>query len=178
MKNIMLDLETMGNGPQSAIVAIGAVYFDEQEFGDTFYRKVSLDSSIKAGLKVDASTIIWWLKQSEDARGELTDEQTSYSLCDVLFELKQFFKQKTNIKVWGNGAGFDNVILRSAYEVTNQKVPWEFWNDRCFRTIRNIFRIPGYVRPEKYLAHHALHDAMAQAEELMCISRVHNNFLI
>lgn len=28
MKHVMLDLETMGNGPRAAIVSIGAVFFD------------------------------------------------------------------------------------------------------------------------------------------------------
>ena len=53
MKQVMLDLETMGNGPTSAIIAIGAVAFDMEGITSHFYRQVSLQSSMDAGLKCD-----------------------------------------------------------------------------------------------------------------------------
>ena len=39
MKGVMLDLETMGNGSNAAITAIGAVEFDTETnlIGDKFY---------------------------------------------------------------------------------------------------------------------------------------------
>ena len=70
MLDVMLDLETMGNGPDSAIIAIGAVEFDlaEQKTGHGFYVHVDLESAVKAGGVVDASTVLWWMKQGDQAR--------------------------------------------------------------------------------------------------------------
>jgi exodeoxyribonuclease VIII len=44
-KNIMLDLETMGNNSNSAIVAIGAVEFDENGLGSDFYTVIDLNAA-------------------------------------------------------------------------------------------------------------------------------------
>ncbi len=65
--NIMLDLETMGNTPTSAIIAIGAVRFDKKIKGK-FYGVIDLESCLEDGLTVDASTIMWWMQQSDAAR--------------------------------------------------------------------------------------------------------------
>jgi len=69
MNNIMLDLETMGNGNNAAIIAIGAVKFD-QDITDRFYKTIDLDSSVDVGLEIDPSTVLWWMKQGDDARGQ------------------------------------------------------------------------------------------------------------
>ena len=66
---VMLDLETMGNNSNSAIIAIGAVAFSlDSGVYDKFYANVHLQTSLDAGLKVDGSTVEWWLTQSENAR--------------------------------------------------------------------------------------------------------------
>lgn len=60
MKNVMLDLETMGSGSKAAIVSIGAVLFDPMtgETGAEFYQVVSLNSSAHYG-ELDPGTVIW-----------------------------------------------------------------------------------------------------------------------
>ncbi|EIC2136778.1 3'-5' exoribonuclease, partial [Citrobacter freundii] len=75
--HLMVDMETMGNSPDAPIVSIGAVFFDPStgNTGAEFYRVVSLESSMSFGMKPDASTIQWWLKQSSEARSAiLVDE--------------------------------------------------------------------------------------------------------
>ncbi|MEM8381682.1 3'-5' exonuclease, partial [Morganella morganii] len=63
-KHLMIDLETMGNKPDSAIVAIAAVPFDMVS-GVTddalFYEIIDLRSSEKYGGSIDADTVLWWL---------------------------------------------------------------------------------------------------------------------
>ena len=89
MKNhLMLDLETMGNKSFSSFVSIGAVFFDMAtgETGAEFHIKVDLGSCLEAGLKVDASTIYWWLKQSDAARKGIYegDKKTLHYALGVL----------------------------------------------------------------------------------------------
>ena len=63
MNNLMLDLETMGNTSDSAIIAIGACYFDPKtgKIEGEFYKEISLESAVKYGGKVDPSTVVWWM---------------------------------------------------------------------------------------------------------------------
>ncbi|MDM3348653.1 exonuclease [Citrobacter sp. Cf116] len=76
--HLMVDMETMGNGPDAPIVSIGAVFFDPStgNTGAEFYQVVSLESSMSFGMKPDASTIQWWLKQSSEARSAILVDET------------------------------------------------------------------------------------------------------
>lgn len=170
--NIMLDLETMGNGPTAAIVAIGAVCFDLEagELGPTYYNRVSLEDAARHGGTIDASTVLWWLKQSDEARHELIrDDVVEISLyrATELFSRWVHEHAEEEVAVWGNGASFDNVILRSAYQSLGTQVPWKWWNDRCYRTIKA--ERPDTPCERIGAHHHALSDAITQARHLIAI---------
>ena len=49
MQDVMLDLETMGNGPQAAIIAIGAVEFDipTQQIGERLYGELRSGDGVR-----------------------------------------------------------------------------------------------------------------------------------
>lgn len=161
--HVMLDLETMGSGSQSAIIAIGAVKFNDDGVNDSFYEKVSLKSSVDAGLEMDPDTVIWWLKQSKEAQEEFTKE--NITLGEALLKFKLWIE--TDALIWGNGASFDNVILGNAYKAIGESQPWMFWNDMCYRTIKNLNR---HIKLEREGTHHnALDDAKSQARHLIQI---------
>lgn len=73
MKHLMIDLETMDNKPTAAITAIGAVLFNPEtgEMGETFYRRISLTSSVDYDCTMGADTVLWWLRQSIEAKTRL-----------------------------------------------------------------------------------------------------------
>ena len=176
MIEFMVDLETMGSGPTAAIVSIGCVPFDRESLAvsqDEFYTVVDLESSLKAGLTAESSTILWWMTQSEEARTELFSRRRA-QLYEALSALRYWMAglvpAKNDRKVWGNGAAFDNVILSSAYKAVGLETPWNFWNDRCFRTMKNEFaHVP---LPDRAGLHHkAVDDARYQAECLVEILR-------
>ena len=52
--------------------------------------------------------------------------------------LRSLSDVESDLRIWGNGAGFDNTLLRQAYEVNSREVPWAFRHDRCFRTLRGL----------------------------------------
>ncbi len=169
MKNIMVDLETLGNNSQSVILSIGAVEFDETGLGSTFYMAVDPESCVRAGLMMDVSTVMWWMKQSDEARAAF--DRSKENLAYALTSFSQFVTNCAgdDAEVWGNGATFDNVILDSAYRATGQTKPWKFWNDRCYRTLKNLYPQVPYVKPN--VAHNALEDAIAQARHASQILR-------
>lgn len=178
--HVMLDLETMGLGPTAAIVAIGAVQFGLTEegaewLGPSFYRVVKLTSSTEAGGTMDASTALWWLRQADEARAALLDLQAddlAHALSDFQFWMAGLSSSSAQPHpcVWGNGAAFDNVILRGAFERLGMAPPWSHWDDRCFRTMKREH--PQIGPPQRQGVHHnALDDAMHQARHLCAIWR-------
>ena len=156
--NVMLDLETLGNGSQSVIISIGAVEFDKHELYREFYAVIDPESCVKAGLKMDTSTVMWWMKQSDQARAAFNEK--GVSLSTALSDFMDWLDDKA--LVWGNGATFDNVILDNAYRATGLAKPWKYNADRCYRTLKALYpQVPLGARSGTY--HNALDDARHQA---------------
>jgi len=169
MNNVMLDLETLGNSSGCIILSIGAVHFDPKSNEIDpfyFYSTISPEDSQKHGLKFDASTVIWWMQQNDAARKALTS--ATAPPVNVLDQFAAWLPK--DAIVWGNGSDFDNVILAEAYKVTGKPLPWKFWNNRCFRTLKNLRRD---VKAETTgTAHNALDDAINQAKHCQAIFKV------
>lgn len=174
--NIMVDLETLGTDSKSGILTIGAVEFSAAGLGQTFYQAVDPVSVQKLGFVIDASTMVWWIQQNVEA--QVAAFTGSSSLPDALAAFSGYVETvrvglgtaKSDVKIWGNGASFDNVILRNAYQGIDMEPPWKFWNDRCFRTLKGEFPdVPGPGRTGT--AHNALDDACNQALHAVDILR-------
>ena len=134
MTKIMLDLETMGTRPNSAIIAIGAVRFDNEAILDRFHTVIDLESCLRAGLEVDGDTVNWWMKQSDAARAVF--QTPGVELPQALTDFATWLLTVRTTEVWGDGAGFDNVLLTNAYQKCNYLPPWPFYTDRCYRTVK------------------------------------------
>lgn len=166
MTDVMIDLEMMGISPNAAIVSIGAVEFDmtTNTLGRSFYRVVDLKTAVAEGGVIDADTVLWWLHQSNQARSDICDE--GIHIRDALNQFSKWLAVSgENVKVWGNGAAFDNVILAQAYRRAGLPVPWSFRNDRCYRTMKAMY--PNVPIEHIGTYHNALHDAVSQARHLM-----------
>ena len=160
MKNVMVDLETLSSRKDAGVVAIGAVEFDfdSGELGKEFSCRVVPDERFH----ISGDTFLWWLQQSEAARQALLQEPR-LSVCDACEQFRQWYPK--GAALWGNGATFDNVILRHAYEVSGVKPPWHYRDDRCFRTLAAM--LPKAPWPSEGVAHDALDDAKRQAKYLV-----------
>ncbi|EPY4612050.1 3'-5' exoribonuclease domain-containing protein [Klebsiella variicola] len=177
--NVMVDLETMGKKHNAPIVAIGAVVFDPAtgSIGESFYKVVCLESSVNWGAVIDPSTVIWWLKQSSEARSAIVNDD-AIPLQDALLQFREFVSDNVaggskKAQVWGNGASFDNSILRSSYDCIAEDYPWEYWNDRDVRTMVELGQAisfdPKTTIPFEGSRHNALADAIHQARYVSAI---------
>ncbi|EEG6607579.1 3'-5' exoribonuclease [Salmonella enterica] len=177
MNHLMIDLETMGKKTNAPIVSIGGVFFDPQssEIGPEFYTAVSLESAMEQGAVPDGDTILWWLRQSPEARAAICTD--AVSVTTALIEFNKFIICHADnlkyLKVWGNGAIFDNVILRSAFERALLPCLWHFSNDHDVRTIVTLGRAVGFDpkrdMPFEGDMHNALADARHQAKYVSAI---------
>lgn len=170
MNNIMLDLETLGNKPGCIIVAIGAVEFGGGQLGREFYQRIDARDAQQFGLTLDADTFLWWCGNSAAARAELTRDGADL-LTKVLFAFGDFYRSNSTTEgkpraIWGNGSDFDQPILAAAYGVTRITQPWSHYQNRCYRTIKNLHR-DIKIEIAEDARHNALEDAKAQARHLM-----------
>ncbi|OTC02530.1 exodeoxyribonuclease VIII [Escherichia coli] len=171
--HLMIDLETMGKNPDAPIISIGAIFFDPQtgDMGPEFSKTIDLET---AGGVIDRDTIKWWLKQSREAQSAImTDE---IPLDDALLQLREFIDENSGeffIQVWGNGANFDNTILRRSYERQGIPCPWRYYNDRDVRTIVELGKAIDFdartAIPFEGERHNALDDARYQAKYVSVI---------
>ncbi|WP_201796190.1 3'-5' exonuclease, partial [Escherichia coli] len=171
--HLMIDLETMGKNPDAPIISIGAIFFDPQtgDMGPEFSKTIDLDT---AGGVIDRDVIKWWLKQSREAQSAImTDE---IPLDDALLQLREFIDENSGeffVQVWGNGANFDNVVLRRSYERQGIPCPWRYCNDRDVRTIVELGKAIDFdartAIPFEGERHNALDDARYQAKYVSAI---------
>jgi NAD+ synthetase len=163
--HVMIDLETYDTATTAVILSIGAVKFNKETIIDKFYVNVDTSSCLQYGLTISPDTVGWWEKQGEEARKVLGNNPLF--LQDALIRFKTWYGDKS-LPTWGNGSNFDNPIMEHAFQKTGIKCPWEFWHDRCFRTVNSMF---GVKREFKGVKHYSLDDAIHQAEILMEINK-------
>lgn len=179
--DIMVDLETLDTIPSAAILSIGAVAFnlDEQESVKDYLYGVNCTArsfEIVVDLKnqvewdrrtIGADTFRWWMGQDATAKAVLMKK--GVPLWNALEIFNQWVhsvsKDAATTRLWGNGAAFDNAILRDAYGKCGIEHSIRFRNDMCYRTLKTMF-MPGKVEVEDQnllTAHNARHDAIFQA---------------
>ena len=161
MKSAMIDIETLGKVPGAAVLSIGAVMFDSAGLGETFCAAVSLQSCIDVGLKIDADTVSWWMKQSDEAR-RAAFRSDAPPLQAVLLRFTDWFVAQQARYPWCHGATFDVPILDAAYAACGLQTPWKFYDVRDTRTLYDLADVK--VDRSAGTHHNALDDATAQAK--------------
>lgn len=166
----MIDIETLGTRPGSVIVSIGAVPFDPVAgtIGEGgFHVHIDWADAQRCGLRIDAETVGWWLQQSDGARLSLMSIDAQ-SLASALADLATLWDTNRAIHPWSHGAGFDVVLLESAYFACGRKAPWQY---NRVMDCRTIYALAG-VKPKDFFepgatVHNALDDARAQARAVI-----------
>ena len=159
--DIMIDIETVGTGPDACILTIAAQTFDPNALGylpQDYYARVDIDS--QPNREVDDATVEWWATQPQEAQDEAFGEEGRISLKQALEELSKLCFH-CNL-TWANGTTFDMVILENAYKQEQLPLPWRFWNVRDARTVYSLY--PDLPKPRA--SHHALEDCKRQIDLL------------
>lgn len=166
--HVMVDIETLGKNNDAVILSIGACKFDPMgdSIIDSFYVAIDPATCVANGLKMSVSTVMWWMDdQRDEARSRMMGEER-LDLATALYGFSSWFGAES-LPLWGNGATFDNVILRNAYAALGEEAPWMFWDDRCYRTFKNL--APGIKITRIGTYHNALDDAISQAKHMQTI---------
>jgi len=173
--NIMLDIETLDVAPSAVMLSIGMVAFDDREIYDLFYAVPDMQEQMDAGRTVNASTILWWMQQSSEARKVFDEQRLKKSApnwehyCTVLVRAAEFIKKYPKAKIYSYGGDFDIPILANAFKgpFSPNDIPWRFTDVRCFRTWCDDHGVRYTSSRDPRVAHHALDDAKAQANHML-----------
>lgn len=172
--HIMLDLETLSTANNAVVLSIGAVAFNaEGEMGEKFYMEMTndLESQITRGRAISAKTVIWWMQQNALAKQvfaeHCTEKDVRYPTDIALGAFSEFVARNggKEAEIWGNGSDFDNAILSSLFTAYGMPIPWMFYNNRCYRTLKKLPGVPN-MRERMGAHHNALDDAITQAIHL------------
>jgi hypothetical protein len=171
--HLMLDLETLGRGPQSVITQIGAAYFNmDGDIGGKFSVNIQIQDCLNHGLIIDGSTIKWWFEQPESARTWIKDAKT---LSEALNAFRVFsFNAK---HVWSHST-FDIPIITNAYRILGQGTPFNY-HDMCdLRTLTWLWGGDYKKLKEKHPQenkHDALSDCLYQIKyATYCFKEIKN----
>lgn len=166
MTDVMIDIETLGTKSYAAIISIAALEFDISTGTAGHYVQMNVDaqSSVDAGLRIEAETVFWWLKQDTKAITALLTEKP-VSLHRALVELKEFIEDRQTIaglRFWGNSARFDLGLLDNAYERAGIKTPWSPFQEMDLRTLDRL--MPWCRKSQKFegVKHNSLDDCLNQ----------------
>lgn len=172
-KHVMIDLETLGTAPGSALLSIGAVAFNfgmpEPDWARLHVAPISRASCARMGLTEDTDTLAWWAAQTPEAR-QLVDDASlpgAFHIVEAISFFRDFYP--ASARIWGNGANFDNVLLRAVFDRVAMPAPWPYYFDHCYRTMKNSHRdvtIPAF----QGVKHDALADALHQTRHLQLIA--------
>ena len=163
MNNVMIDIETLSTANDAAVISIGAVAFDidSGERSSGWHWQIDLASAMVNG-RVDASTLKWWITQSNEAK--MASFEGKLSSLSAMRELTLLFEPDTF--VWAKGPSFDVAILESLCRHLRIHAPWSHRNVMCVRTIIKLAKMQGFVEPDDIqglTSHNPMDDAIYQA---------------
>lgn len=194
LNHVMVDLETRGTMAGCIILSIGAVVFNplQETLGKEFYTVISTPDSKERFLREEKGTMEWWAKQSEEARKVLAESEhpDAPTVPQALAHFNQWLSSigsRNSLRMYGNGADFDNPILRVVYDAGGVVPAYGDWGGRCYRTLKNLDELFGDThkfhkldagRHRTGTHHNALDDAKSQALHLMAnLARLRRSIL-
>jgi len=159
--DIMIDIETVGTGPNACILTVAAQAFNPLGTGyydHEFYARVDIES--QPDRNIEQGTIDWWATQPPAVKEEAFNPEGRISLKSALEQLSKLI-WKSNL-VWANGPTFDMNILEHAYKSHGIALPWQYYRVRDARTIYSLWS----DLPRPPVSHHALEDCRRQIDML------------
>lgn len=170
MKNqLMIDIETTGQNPGCKVLSLGAYGFNRLGNPVEFYVRFDAATMDADGLTDDQATMDFWSRQGREAFEEAFSGKTEPA--KGIGEFKYWFisnfstDYKDSFRVWACGLDFDFPILKHFFKNYGYALPWQFWTQYDYRTIKNIF---ARIKADEcnVAKHTALEDAKAQMRGL------------
>lgn len=156
MKDIMIDIETLGTRSTSAIIQVGACYFnrDTGEIGDTFTVNITPQYNL---FTTDTETMNWWNERPLEAQEAVFSNPIGIETA--IRDLHDFL-DRDDVRIWSH-ATFDIPILLNAFQVLGLKFPIHYKKMRDIRTLMDLADHYG-TKEREGIHHNALDDCIFQ----------------
>lgn len=179
-KHFMVDIETLSTAVNTVVLSIGAVEFDpfSGEILKEFYQELRLQD--QNDRKIDQGTVAWWIKQVAEypERAKIFLGENKAPVRNALLLLEDFLGESqvsnnANKKcIWACDPDFDCAILDNLYKEYKLKTPWQYYETRSVRTVRELAKIHSIGLPEFVKSHNAIDDCKRQVAEIVELNRV------
>lgn len=181
-----IDIETLALGPRPVITQIAVVAYELEldEYLHDFYNQylpVEPQQQILPPRKIQASTIGWWMKQSDEAREkfELSTGTDFEDLVAAMRGLVGYFNRVThhgqrNYELNAKGPQFDVVAVETLMLELGIEPPWSYDRVTDLRTDLRRAGISGkdVPQPRGTIPHTAYWDARWQVEQYLECRRI------
>lgn len=163
VERVQIDLETLGLRHDAQILSIGAyAAYSQREF----YVEIEQGAYDDKLFRREANVVEWWEKRGgfQPTTPDPVSPGTAVQRLSVEF-FDEIYKETAvdDVEVWANSPSFDLEMLRYHYRMFMLGCPWEFWQERDFRTLRALQKQLGLPVARATPPHHALEDAKLQA---------------
>ena len=164
MKDLMLDIETMGVNPNAVVIQLAAVWFDIQtgEVFDTFCVNIDEEDAVKEGFTVCESTKKWWGQQKPEILAGIRKD--TVLVKDAITDFATFLKKGgEDYRIWSH-ATFDYPIVANYLRQYVGTRRFNYKNARDIRTLVDLSGLDqdGFSWVKK--THNALDDCLFQIE--------------
>lgn len=136
--DIIVDIETLGNEPNSTIIQLAALAcnIESGEILDEFNEYIDIT---KQEVNATGSTLMFWVNQDNFKemlfKCECSGKSEKSVIQDFVVWISDFEQHYGVVKMWGNGILFDNNILKTHCEKYGYRYPIDYWNDHDIRTL-------------------------------------------
>ncbi len=182
---VMVDIESLALGPRPVVTQVAMLGYDlqEDELLDqrhVHYYPIEPQQRIIPARVISASTIAWWMKQSDEARErfELSTATEFEDLASLARNLITVFNQltshgKANYELVAKGPQFDIVAIETLLTELGLDVPWAY--DRVV-DLRTMLRRAGInpknvAKPSGTIPHVAYWDCRWQIDQYLAAKR-------
>jgi hypothetical protein len=170
----MIDLETLGVDPDTAIMTLGAVKFDpytNAEPHSELYMRLDVEEQTETyNRTINDDTLAWWASQSQAIQDEAFGDHDRVTVDEFTNALNRWCVGLDQI--WCQGPTFDFVILTDFYRMAGKPCPWNYWQIRDSRTLFALMPVDPRKSIQEEL-HNALADSYYQAK---CVQQTYKHF--
>ncbi len=168
---VMIDDESLSLEPTAPILTLGICRFSATEILDSTEIVIDLKEQERLGRRPSISTALWWMAEDQAAARKAllgANIRPTQSISATLTLLAHWVRplpgQEKTPEIWCCGPDHDFTQLKSLFAGIGAELPWPFFMQRDFRTIRELCPNAAAGRSQ----HHAAEaDARHQAAHLI-----------
>lgn len=167
MRHVMMDIETLSTNSNGVITTISAVQFDLEtgSIGKEFEIAIKVPQQVEKGAVIDIDTVSWWFSQDTKAiiaMLRLSKQDVEFALLAFNNWLKSLEQPVNEMKLWGNGVSFDNVMVRNLYKRHKIEFALPYWCDNDVRTLVTLGNIDARNFKFEGVKHYGIDDCKHQ----------------